>query len=163
MKRLFGIVAAIAAFESRLMTGAGANAARAVTATTCTAGTWTQSSADVTSAMGSGALNAVTVVSATDARAVGWYYISSTNYGSLWESWTGGSTWKVVGTIWAAGYYGTADTGILVQKNGVTSLQVADADYLNGIATGASRLVIAVGATLLFPSPGAQPVVFIRC
>lgn len=61
----------------------------------CTAGTWVQQSADVTPAMVNGALTAITVVSATNAWAVGEYNTGSAT-GSLWEHYNG-TSWSVIG------------------------------------------------------------------
>ena len=91
------ILAAGGTILSLAPTDAGAHTVTGTTRTlsACTAGTWVQQSANVTPAMVNGALTAVTVVSATDAWAVGEYNTGSTS-GSLWENWNG-AAWSVVG------------------------------------------------------------------
>jgi len=64
---------------------AGATAA----AQLCTPGTWTQEAVPVAASEVNGNLNADTIVSATDAWAVGNYYETGTTLGSLWEHWNG--------------------------------------------------------------------------
>ncbi len=101
MKHSLAVVAAAAAITS----GAAFSGAQAAPlskslpqglATTCTAGTWKQMPADVTPAMMNGTLFAATIVSSTDAWAVGNYSLSNNSQGSLWEHWTGGAGWQVV-------------------------------------------------------------------
>jgi hypothetical protein len=62
----------------------------------CTVGTWSQESAKVLPAMQNGYLFAVSVASAHQAWAVG-YYFTGTSFGSLIEQWQG-TGWSVVGT-----------------------------------------------------------------
>ena len=88
------VVAAMSTTAALAPAGAAAHKYRADASTTSTC-TWTQQTADVTPAMVSGVLNAVTVVSATDAWAVGQYNTGSAT-GSFWEAWNG-SAWSVVG------------------------------------------------------------------
>jgi hypothetical protein len=74
-----------------------------------------------------------------------------------------------VGTVWAAGYYGNvpSSSGVLVQRNGVTSLsQPSPGNALNGVATSGG-LVLAVGGTLVAYGepqyPAGQPLVYMTC
>jgi hypothetical protein len=101
MRHYLAVVAAAAAITS----GVAFNGVQAapllkarpqVPATTCTAGTWTQMPADVTPTMTNGTLYADTIVSSTDAWAVGHYSLSNNSIGSLWEHWSGGVGWQVV-------------------------------------------------------------------
>jgi hypothetical protein len=104
------------------------------TSAACTSGTWVQTPAKVTPAMENGSLDGVTIVSATDAWAVGDYY-TGTTVGSLWEHWNG-SRWNVVTSgglnvaltsvvnfgaddVWAAGNYQTGGA-VIAQWNGTT-------------------------------------------
>lgn len=113
-----------------------------VVATPCTAGRWAQTPANVTSAMANGTLLADTIVSSTDAWAVG-VYDTPTETGSLWEQWTGGSSWHVISddedgvqldavtsfgadNVWAAGSVNDAgiDTAAITEWNGVKIVRV---------------------------------------
>ncbi len=143
MRHYLAVVVAAAAITS----GGAFNGAQAaklpsrphIPATTCTAGTWTQMPADVTPAMVNGTLYAATIVSSTDAWAVGHYSLSNNSIGSLWEHWTGGSGWQVVtkgganldlqaitnfgaGNVWAVGgiQKGLKSTATISRWNGTT-------------------------------------------
>jgi hypothetical protein len=100
MRKALTIFAAGATLTAAAVSATSARAAqidsgpRAV-AGPCTAGTWVQTPANVTSAMVNGNLLADTIVSSTDAWAVG-FYDSGPTRGSLWENWTGGSSWSVI-------------------------------------------------------------------
>jgi hypothetical protein len=144
MRTMLSTVAVGATLMAGVVSAAGARAAtspvvgRPVVATQCTAGTWVQTRANVTSAMVNGKFLADTIVSSTDAWAVGEYYNDNTGDGSLWEHWTGGSSWSVISSggsgvqldavtnfgannVWAAGYLrnGQIDTPVISSWNGV--------------------------------------------
>jgi hypothetical protein len=101
MRKALTIFAAGATLMAGVASATGARAARAIVASppsvvgACSAGTWVQTPANVTSAMVNGSLYADTIVSSTDAWAVG-AYDSGPTRGSLWEHWTGGASWTVV-------------------------------------------------------------------
>jgi hypothetical protein len=116
MRRVTAIIAGLVAIGSGLVTVPQANAAQPVIASACTAGTWVQQNADVTPAMVNGALYSVTIVSASEAWAVGEYSTGGYPSGSLWEHWTGGSSWQVVGSGSGAG----------VSLNGMTNFGPSD-------------------------------------
>jgi hypothetical protein len=79
--------------------GVTVSPAHAETSTPCTPGVWTQQTANVLPAMGTGTLYADTIASSTLAWAVGVYFNSSTQAsGDVIERWTGGSNWSVVGS-----------------------------------------------------------------
>lgn len=104
-----------------LATEAAPRTAESSTASTCT---WTQQTADVTPAMVNGVLNAVTVVSATDAWSVGQYNTGSAT-GSFWEDWNG-SAWSVVG-----------NGGVGANLVAVTNFGAKDVVAVGSDATGA--------------------------
>jgi hypothetical protein len=144
MRKALTIFAAGATLTVGVVSATGARAAQAivagrhVVAGPCTAGTWVQTPANVTSAMVNGSLFADTIVSSTDAWAVG-SYDSGPTRGSLWENWTGGSSWSVVSSgglgvglnavtnfgadsVWAVGQLqkGSKYTAIISMWNGAT-------------------------------------------
>ncbi len=127
-----GVVSATAARAARSPV-----AGPRIVAMPCTAGTWVQTPANVASAMVNGSLFADTIVSSTDAWAVGAYDTGSVR-GSLWENWTGGSRWSVISSgglgvrldavtnfgadnVWAAGLIqkGSKYTALISSWNGV--------------------------------------------
>jgi hypothetical protein len=114
------VVGALALTAVPRATEAAPRAPEAPTASTCA---WTQQTADVTPAMASGVLNAVTVVSATDAWAIGQYNTGSAT-GSFWENWNG-SAWSVVGN-------GAVGADLVA----VTSFGVNDVVAVGGDSTG---------------------------
>jgi hypothetical protein len=90
---LIGAVASVAATPvdaSRVVPG--------VTASVCTPGTWVHQPANVLPSENGGILSAAAVATPTLAWAVGAYSKGATQYGSLIEKWTGGTSWSVVGT-----------------------------------------------------------------
>jgi hypothetical protein len=87
-----------------------ARAAVTPTAAACTPGTWTQESVPVKASEVNGNLDADTIVSATDAWAVGNYYESGGGpFGSLWEHWNG--------TDWTQVTNGGANVGLAAVTN----------------------------------------------
>jgi hypothetical protein len=142
MRKALTMCAAGATLMVGVVSATGARAARSVGAAprvvagACTPGTWVQTPADVTAAMVNGNLLADTIVSSTDAWAVGLYDAGATR-GSLWEHWTGGSSWSVVSSgglgvelsavtnfgptsVWAAGdiQKGSKDSALISMWNG---------------------------------------------
>jgi hypothetical protein len=137
MRRSFTVAAVGAVIAASTMVPAAAHAApvaKPSTSNVCAAGTWEQTPANVTSTMENGRLVGVTIVSATDAWAVGSYY-TNTTVGSLWEHWNG-SAWSVVTSgglnvelssvisfgpddVWAAGSYRTGGA-VISQWNGTS-------------------------------------------
>jgi len=142
MRKALTIFAAGATLTVGVVSATGARAAQSIVASArvvagpCTAGTWVQTPANVTSAMVNGSLLADTIVSSTDAWAVG-YYDSGPTRGSLWENWTGGSSWSVISSgglgveleavtnfgadsVWAVGELqkGSKETAIISTWNG---------------------------------------------
>lgn len=79
-------------------------------ATSCTPGTWTKATFSFTTAQRNGNLNQDTIVSATDAWAVGNYFTGS-SYGSLWEHWNGASWAPVSKGSTSAILYGVTNFG----------------------------------------------------
>jgi hypothetical protein len=118
-------------------------AGQEVTTAACTPGTWVQTQANVTPSMGSGNLMADTIVSSTDAWAVGYYSPKTGPGGSLWEQWTGGSSWNVISgggrgvgleavtnfgpdSVWAVGYvrHGAKISALISMWNGTEIARV---------------------------------------
>jgi hypothetical protein len=145
MKRSLSVVAAGIIVGTSGVASAAAHASaitslqQSVGAATCTAGTWMQLPANVTSAMVNGRLIDATIVSSTDAWAVGTHYTNGSGFGSLWEHWTGGSGMRIVTSggnnvvlrgvtnfgaddVWAVGFVQKAATtrAVISRWNGST-------------------------------------------
>jgi hypothetical protein len=149
MRQALTIFAAGATLAVGVVSATAVRAARPIVAgpvtlaSACTPGTWVQTPANVPAAMGSGNLIADTIVSSTDAWAVG-YVTPKTGPGvSLWEQWTGGSSWNVISdgahgvdlvaitnfgpdAVWAVGnvQHGSKVSALISQWNGTTIARV---------------------------------------
>jgi hypothetical protein len=158
-----GLLVATGVATARGVDSSVAHAAAPARAKVCTPDTWTQEAVPVKASEVNGNLNAATIVSATDAWAVGNYYETGTTLGSLWEHWNGTDWTQVTNgganvVLAAVTNFGpddviavgqNNDSAVISQWNGTTVVRDritgGKLGYLNGVSGSSASDVWAEG------------------